>query len=978
MSYHGQKLINSIKDNVSAINLELIRKEFQYIEDSQKIESSDDIICSLISIVGNYLVSAENRKIPEEFAIFDTFCCLDFMSEFLKLSSYDLYKIDLQLIKMLSFLLINIKNKPWLYYLCSNNLLNKIISKDYSKYDDEFLSYYVNFLKSLSLLLDETSIQLFYIEKKNSFPLIENILKFYDHKDSMIRNVVRNTVMNIFRLKNAKIEEYFSKLPSVLYFVKIVNQIKNICFEMKDQINNQNNKKMSYLFDDLYDEIIYIDDLLNLNLERINYILINCFFHFFILPILCGSICNENKKLSKEMSLFIITFFFVNMKNEIFKNCLYSILFLDEVNKDIENFLILDKDINDFFMNNININNEANLNNSKSDISFAQFFSEHYSYYFLLTLIENNNIIYTKYGKIYPQLSEIIENGKELSNELIYGYENNKEYTYDEKVKKIHEIIDKFLDKEDLINMQKYHEYLSKATGLLTGTLNKENLNNNKEKENLISKNCFLFQIKSIFNILAKKDENNLIKNKIKQNLFDLLNIKNEEILLLFNILIFVVQNKDTNISKILLKLTNLENVFENNQINTQNLKNIDINNPINEINNIDSKISFIKDIFTFNNYYFSILDINLSEKKVDNKFPEELSIMLIKEIYFLPISFQIFYQNIINCSVNQNYTPIIDISDKLRKNIESKYKSNLFCTYSLFNNEPKNRENSYDVLYDQWRFYKDMNNKNLFQTIKKNILSKLDILTLRKNIDNNFEYDEGFEIINLNNLNFNKNNPGSDLLSSSKKENICFETNILIFMLIYDLKTIFKDRKPNGAINNFDIKNKLMKNKFPLDFSSYDFQIWEKYNINNFNKPEIYKQEIYFKIIGPEKDEEKDFIKCYIFFYRGFLYFGLRNQEDMDNILIFRKIDIKNIEQSKDYNQQGIENCLQIKLDDGKDEIILIKFDNKNIRKDFKDLINKKIMTSSNDERMQFSQFFEELIRKYRNNENNDEQEEF
>jgi protein CLEC16A len=309
MSYHGQKLINSIKDNVSAINLELIRKEFQYIEDSQKIESSDDIICSLINIVGNYLVSAENRKIPEEFAIFDTFCCLDFMSEFLKLSSYDLYKIDLQLIKMLSFLLINIKNKPWLYYLCSNNLLNKIISKDYSKYDDEFLSYYVNFLKSLSLLLDETSIQLFYIEKKNSFPLIENILKFYDHKDSMIRNVVRNTVMNIFRLKNAKIEEYFSKLPSVLYFVKIVNQIKNICFEMKDQINNQNNKKMSYLFDDLYDEIIYIDDLLNLNLERVNYILINCFFHFFILPILCGSICNENKKLSKEMSLFIITFF---------------------------------------------------------------------------------------------------------------------------------------------------------------------------------------------------------------------------------------------------------------------------------------------------------------------------------------------------------------------------------------------------------------------------------------------------------------------------------------------------------------------------------------------------------------------------------------------------------------------------------------------------------------------------------------------
>ncbi len=49
-----------------------------------------------------------------------------------------------------------------------------------------------------------------------------------------------------------------------------------------------------------------------------------------------------------------------------------------------------------------------------------------------------------------------------------------------------------------------------------------------------------------------------------------------------------------------------------------------------------------------------------------------------------------------------------------------------------------------------------------------------------------------------------------------------------------------------------------------------------------------------------------------------------------------------------------------------------MIKFENKNTRNNFKDLINKKIMTSSNDERLLFSQFFEELIRKYRINENN------
>ena len=965
MSLHGEKLIKAIKDNVSSINLELIRNEFQYIEDSGKIENSADIICSLISIVGNYLVSAENQKIPEEFAIFDTFCFLDFMSEFLKLSSYDLYKIDLQLIKMLSFLLINIKNKPWLYYICSNNLLNKIISKDYSKYDDEFLSYYVNFLKSLSLLLDETSITLFYIEKNNSFPLIENILKLYNHKDSMIRNVVRNTVMNIFRVKNAKIEEYFSKLPSVLYFVKIINQIKDICFEIKEEIINQNTKKISYLFDDLYDEIIYIDDLLNLKLERINYILINCFFYFFIIPILCGSICDMNKKVSKSMALFILIFFFVNMKNEVFKNCLFSLLFLDELNQDMEQFLNLEKDLKDFFINNININNEQNQNNINNQISFSQFFSEHYTYYFLLTLIENNNIIYTKYGKIYPQLNEIMENGKGLSNELIY----EKKYSYDEKVKKLHEIIDKYLDKEDLINMKNYHEYLSKATGLLIGISNKENFNN-KEKEDLISTNSFLCQLKTVFNAINnEKEKKLLVKNKIKKNLFDSINSQKEEILLLFNILIFVVQNKEINISKILLKLANIYNVFENNKFELKNFKNIDINNPINEINKLDSKISFTKDIFTFNNYYFSVLDIIINEDNANNNLSENLSFMLNKEIYLLPITYQILYQNIINFSVDENYKLLINVSDKLRKNIESKYKSILFCTNSLFNNDPKNRENCYDILYDQWRIYKDMNSKNLFQIIKKNILSKLDVLYLKKNIDNNCDYNEGFEILNLNNLNANKNNQFSEILSSSKKENICFDSNLLIFMLIYDLKTIFKKRKSD---NNINIQNKLMKNKFPLDLSSYDFQIGEKYNLEKFNSNEIYKQQIHYKILTSDNTKDKPFIKCEIFFYRSFIYFGLKNQEDLDKILIFKKIDIKLIEVNKDYNQKEVENCIQIKLDDGNDELILIKFENKNTRNNFKDLINKKIMTSSNDERLLFSQFFEELIRKYRINENN------
>ena len=967
MSYHGQKLIKHIKDVVNSQNLESIYNEFQYIENSQQMEKSIDIICSLINIVGNYLVSAEKQNRPEDFAVFDTFCCLDFMSQFLKFSTYDNYKINLQLIKTLSFLLINIKNKPSLYYLFSNNLLNKIISKDYSKYDDEFLSYYVNFLKSLSLLLDSTSIQLFYIEKNNSFPLVENILKFYNHKDSMIRNVVRNTVMNILRVKNCKIEEHFSKLPAVLYFVKIVCHLRDYCIQIKEEIKNKNNKKLTYLFDDLYDELIYIDDLLNLKIEKINYILLNCLFYFFILPVLCGTICNENKKISKELSLFLILFFFINMKNETFKNCLFSLLFLDELTQDIEQLLKLDMDLSDFFINNINISHEKTKNdiinkNNNNQTSFFQFFAEHFSYPFLLTIIQNNNILYTKYGKLYPQLGKIMENGRKLSEDITYG-ENCKNFTFEEIIKKLKLLINRYLDKDELDNMKNYHEYLSKGTGLLIGELYKENIDN-KEKEELICENCFMFYIKDIFHYIAGNNNKTITlkKNKIKENLFNCLNYKKEDILLLFNLLLFVIQNKEINISKDLLKLVNLENIFDNTNIYIKNIKNIDINNSINDIDIIEHKISFNKNIFTFNNHFFSMATIDLDKNKSNNKIYESLSNLLILETPLLPITYQVIYQNIINLTLDENYFCHIDISEKFVKNIESKYKSLLFFIYSLFNNESKNRENSYDIFKNKWQLYKDMDNKSLLKFIKKHVLSSTNILSL-SNIDANRDYYDDYEICVNSNLNRNQND--TDIFLKSKKENVCFETNILIFMLVYDLKKIFVKRKNQN--NNINIVDELIKTKFPLDNSAYDFQIGKKYNIDMIDPSKLYKHQIQYKIIDPKRNKEKSFMKCEIFFYRASLYFGLRNKDDNSNVLVFKKIDIKLIEANKDYNKDEGDNCVQLKVDDGNNEIIIIKFENKMTRKDFKDLINEKIMTSSNDERLQFSQYFEELISKYK-----------
>ena len=260
---HGEDLIKEIKNKPNGNNLRKIYSELEYLQsDIYILQNSLKEVCDLINLIGKFLIFEENQKNNNNSNIFDTFAELDFMSEFTKLSSYDNYKINLELINTFSFLMVNMKDKTTIYYLFSGNCLNKIINKDHNNIDEEYLSYYINFLKSLSLRLDETTIQLFYIENSHSFPLIENALEFYNHEDCMIRSVVRNIVLNILKIKNSSIQNYFGKLPSISYLSDVICHLRDICYKINEGIKNNNINNILDDFDDLLDETLYLDDLL--------------------------------------------------------------------------------------------------------------------------------------------------------------------------------------------------------------------------------------------------------------------------------------------------------------------------------------------------------------------------------------------------------------------------------------------------------------------------------------------------------------------------------------------------------------------------------------------------------------------------------------------------------------------------------------------------------------------------------------------
>ena len=123
------------------------------------------------------------------------------MNEFIQLSNQNNRNINLEIIKSFSVLILNVKSPQTLYFFFSNNFINQIISNNYEKYDDDFIFYYINFLKSLTMKIDFTTVQFFFNNKYSTCSLILSALRYYNYPDPMIKNTVRSVMLNFLKRK---------------------------------------------------------------------------------------------------------------------------------------------------------------------------------------------------------------------------------------------------------------------------------------------------------------------------------------------------------------------------------------------------------------------------------------------------------------------------------------------------------------------------------------------------------------------------------------------------------------------------------------------------------------------------------------------------------------------------------------------------------------------------------------------------------
>ena len=569
---------------------------------------------------------------------------------FIELSNINNKEVNYTLIKAISFLIQNIKDQTFLYFLFSNNFINKIISKNFALYGNDYFSMYVSLLKALSLRLDEKNIIFFYQEQTNTFPLIQCAIKIYNEEDSMVSAVIKNIILLILKINYPLIENHFVMLPTITYFSFISCYLRDLAIQLDNAITKK--KGINSVIDNIVDQIMYINDLFKCNKKRISYVLMNSLFYYLIMPALFGNFVNSNgKKISNKVILFMINCLLLNISNESFRNVLFTILFSDELSYDLSNYMNEPSDDENY---SFKLNKEKLKNES-----FKHFICTNLTGKFIRSLIEQNNIMFEGIdSKIADELKETIKKIKK-----------NNEDNMNEVYNQIYNLIMNSFNEEDTKKITDYHKQVSSALGIPVGIF--ESMDN---KDNNFFPS-FMYYMKDYYQIIKAKTihKDSFIENSIQSMFLNLLNSSQESDILQENLIIHSILN--SNINSKLLRL-----ICNNSQGNSV-ISNGDINDEWDFNNNYISTIYNEKHLNNFSNYKMCSLLKNLMSK---------LEVLSTDTILL----------------IIDNYSNLLTQEDNILIYVENLFRATLKKIDNMIKNDVTCREKGFSILKEQWKEY--------------------------------------------------------------------------------------------------------------------------------------------------------------------------------------------------------------------------------------------------------------------------------
>ncbi|XP_029692161.1 protein CLEC16A isoform X2 [Takifugu rubripes] len=244
--------------------------------------------------------------------------------------------VCVQLLQTLNILFENISHETSLYYLLSNNHVNSIIVHKFDFSDEEIMAYYISFLKTLSLKLNNHTVHFFYNEHTNDFALYTEAIKFFNHPESMVRIAVRTITLNVYKvsLDNQHMLHYIRDKTAVPYFSNLVWFIGSHVIELDKCVQtdeeHKNRGKLSDLVAEHLDHLHYLNDILIINCEFLNDVLTDHLLNRLFLPLYVYSLVSpetsEERNINPQVSLYLLSQVFLIIHYQPLVNALADVI----------------------------------------------------------------------------------------------------------------------------------------------------------------------------------------------------------------------------------------------------------------------------------------------------------------------------------------------------------------------------------------------------------------------------------------------------------------------------------------------------------------------------------------------------------------------------------------------------------------------------------------------------------------------------
>ncbi|KAH9318603.1 hypothetical protein KI387_020372, partial [Taxus chinensis] len=295
---------------------------FKYLNDQleeyQTVNATDRGFVETLRLIAEVVTYGDQHD-P---SIFEFFMEKQVMAQFLNiLKMSNNSDVALQLLQTLSIMIQSLHSEHAIYYLFSNEYINKLIMHPFDFQNEEMIVYYISFLRTISGRLDKNTISLLVKTQHDaivSFPLYSEALKFVNHQDNMICIAVRALTLNIYRVNDNSVNNFITTPPMSGYFSDLVKYIKkktsklDTLVDCSAQVDDalKIKKQLVSTIEEIDDDLYYLSDILCAGVSKLSGLVTQNLLHTLVLPKLLPSLHlshSNSTQISALTSLYILS-----------------------------------------------------------------------------------------------------------------------------------------------------------------------------------------------------------------------------------------------------------------------------------------------------------------------------------------------------------------------------------------------------------------------------------------------------------------------------------------------------------------------------------------------------------------------------------------------------------------------------------------------------------------------------------------------